>query len=140
LSLYFDASALLPIFVAEPASARVDRFLDQTSEALLVSEFASAEVASALSRSVRTGRLGGADAKERLFEFDAWKAALAEAIEVEGADVRGAGLIVRRFDLMLRTPDALHVAICRRLGAQLVTLDIRLAEAASKLGVTLATI
>ena len=42
---------------------------------------------------------------------------------------------VRRFDLALRAPDALHLAIARRLDATLVTLDRRLAAAAGELGI-----
>ena len=37
---------------------------------------------------------------------------------------------------MLRAPDALHAAICRRLGLTLVTLDRRLEAAARRLGLT----
>jgi hypothetical protein len=46
-----------------------------------------------------------------------------------------AGVFVRRFDLALRVPDALHLAIARRLDVALVTLDRRLATAAGELGV-----
>lgn len=46
-----------------------------------------------------------------------------------------AGVFVRRFDLALRVPDALHLAIVRRLGVALVTLDRRLATAAGEFGV-----
>jgi hypothetical protein len=42
---------------------------------------------------------------------------------------------VRRFDLLLRAPDALHAAICRRLDLTLVTLDQRLAKAAREVGI-----
>ncbi len=47
---------------------------------------------------------------------------------------RSADIYVRRFELKLRTPDALHAAICRRTGSTLVTLDQRLADAAGELG------
>ena len=57
------------------------------------------------------------------------------AAEIHAADVRLADAYVRRFDLGLRTPDALHLAIARRLDATLVTLDPRLAIAARELGV-----
>ena len=36
---------------------------------------------------------------------------------------------------MLRTPDALHIAICHRVKDVLVTLDRRLLEAAGLLGI-----
>ncbi len=44
-------------------------------------------------------------------------------------------IYVRRFDLALRAPDALHLAIARRLDATLVTLDRRRAAAAGELGI-----
>jgi predicted nucleic acid-binding protein len=138
LSLYLDASVLLPTLINEAGSASVDRLLGQSSGALFISEFAVAEVASALSRSVRTGRLDDEDARERLNDFDAWRAAQAENIDVESTDVRSAGLIVRQFDLMLRTPDALHIAICHRLGASMATLDRKLAAASATLGLSVA--
>jgi uncharacterized protein len=46
-----------------------------------------------------------------------------------------ANIFVHRFDLMLRAPDALHAAVCQRLGLTLVTLDQPLARAATALGV-----
>jgi predicted nucleic acid-binding protein len=42
---------------------------------------------------------------------------------------------VRRFALGLRTPDALHLAICRRLDLPLLTFDRRQAAAAAALGI-----
>jgi len=135
LSLYIDPSALLPAFVEEARSDTVDRLLRTSNEALCVSEFAAAEFASALSRLVRTHVLDQDLALQRLADFDAWRAAEAVLIDVESADIRSASIIVRRFDLMLRTPDALHVAIARRLGAALVTFDHRLATAARAMGV-----
>ena len=37
---------------------------------------------------------------------------------------------MRRFELMLRAPHALHAALCRRANLTLLTLDRRLAAAA----------
>jgi predicted nucleic acid-binding protein len=54
---------------------------------------------------------------------------------VHAADARLAYAYVRRFDLRLRAPDALHLAIARRLDAALVTLDRRMAAAAKEFGV-----
>lgn len=135
MKAYLDASALLPMLIAEPGSAAVDAFMESATDGLVVSEFAAAEVASALSRLVRTDRLGGADASARLADFDAWRATAAEDVELNAADVRLAHLYVRRFELMLRAPDALHAAICRRADLVLITLDRRLAGAADALGV-----
>ena len=135
MSAYFDASAILPALIEEPASAAVDDFMLACENDIVVSDFAAAEVASALSRLVRMGELTAADAGARLADFDAWRAAATSNLDVQASDIRLANVFVRRFDLMLRAPDALHVAICRRSGDRLITLDRRLASAARDLGV-----
>lgn len=134
MSVYLDASVILPVLIEEPASALVDRFIEGLTEQPIISEFAAAEVASALSRLVRTRLMDAADAAERLADLDAWRAH-ARDVDVQPADIRLAHVFVRRFDLMLRAPDALHAAICRRGEHLLVTLDRRLALAAADLGV-----
>jgi predicted nucleic acid-binding protein len=135
LSAYLDASVLLPTLIEEPASAAVDAYMQIVGPELLISDFAAAEVASALSRLVRMGRLIEADALRRLADFDAWRAAMSTTVDTHAADMRLANIYVRRFDLMLRAPDALHIAMARRLDASLTTLDRRLAAAARDLGV-----
>jgi uncharacterized protein len=135
LSWYLDASVMIPILVKEPASAAVDAFMSSVQQEPWVSDFAAAEVASALSRLVRTGRLEASVGAASLSDFDVWRAAMTRPAEMHAADIRLAGVFVRRFDLALRVPDALHLAIARRLDVALVTLDRRLATAAGELGV-----
>ncbi len=132
---YLDASAILPTLIDEPGSPVVDAFITAASEPLVVSEFAATEVASAVSRLVRTGLIDPEDAVLRLSDFDAWRTCAALEMDFQASDVRLAQVYVRRFDLMLRAPDALHAAACRRAGHKLVTLDKRLAFAAEALGV-----
>ena len=134
MSAYLDASVLLPTIIEEPASAAVDRFCVEWPDTLVVSDFAAAEVASGLSRLVRTRQLEPEDARARLTDFDAWRTGATVGFDLVASDARLANIYVRRFDLMLRAPDALHTAICRRLGLTLVTLDRRLATAARELG------
>jgi hypothetical protein len=136
VSAYLDASVLLPTIVEERASSSVDDFLLASIELWFVSDFAVAEVASGLSRLVRMDRLDALDAAGRLEDFDIWRAAKTSTVDLAAADCRLANAYVRRFDLALRAPDALHVAICRRLDLALVTLDRRLAAAAEALGVS----
>ena len=136
MSAYLDASVILPTLVKEAGSDRIDQFLVQTSETFVVSEFAAAEVASALSRLVRTGRLDAGDAVSRLTDFDVWRASATTDYEFRSADIRLANVFVRRFDLMLRAPDALHAAACQNANLLLVTMDRRLARAAEALGVS----
>ena len=133
---YLDASAILPLLIEEPGSAAVDRFLATAAQPLIVSEFAAAEVASALSRLGRTQALEGPqDAVRRLADFDSWRASSTGDIDLSAADIRLASMFVRRFDLMLRAPDAIHAAVCQRADLLLVTMDPRLARAAQELGV-----
>ncbi len=135
MSAYLDASVILPTLIDELGSTAVDRFISETEEPLIISEFTGAEVASALSRLVRTGMLDASDALARLADFDAWRAAATVDLDFQASDARLASVFVRRFDLMLRAPNALHAAACRRDDLLLVTLDKRLAVAAAELGI-----
>ncbi len=135
MSRYLDASVILPTIVDGPASAAVDAFIIANLNHLVISDFAAAEVAAALSRLVLMHKMDAADAAERMADFDAWRAEATDAVEVHASDVRLSNVLVRRFDLMLRAPDALHAAICRRTGDDLVTLVERMANAASALGI-----
>jgi hypothetical protein len=140
LSLDLDASALVTILIEEQSSAGVETFLAEAQSDLWVSTFGSAQVASAISRLVRMGNIVSVAGEASLARHDAWVAGAANLADIEGDDVRQAARLVRRFDLMLRTPDALHLAVCQRLGARLVTLDRRLTKTAERLGIGVAAI
>ena len=135
MTLYLDASALVTRVTEERASGAVDAVLARHPTGVGVSEFAAAEVASALSRLVRMRLISREDGEARLVDFDAWRSMRADLVEIESSDFHLANIFVRRFDLMLRAPDALHAAVCRRLGLTMVTLDQRLARAAAALDV-----
>jgi uncharacterized protein len=135
LSVYLDTSVLLPTLIAEPTTEAVYDCLGAADQELLISDFAAAELASALSRLVHMDLLTDTDASARLADFDAWRAAMSSPVDIASSDARLSYIYVRRFDLGLRAPDALHLAIARRLDATLVTLDQRLATAARELGV-----
>lgn len=132
---YLDASVLVPILLEELASPIVDAWIKATDARLLVSDLAAAEVSSAISFALRTGRATLTGAERRLREFDGWRANLTFDAETRPEDIRMADGFVRRFDLKLRPPDAIHAATALRIGATLITLDRRLLLAASALGV-----
>lgn len=132
---YLESSALVSLFLPDRHTAAIRAFLAGRPGTVLTSLFGAAEYASALSIALRTGRLTAEQADRALRVFDAWSATGALVVDVDPADLRLAGGFVRRFDLGLRAPDALHVAICRRLGAALGTFDERQALAAGALGV-----
>jgi predicted nucleic acid-binding protein len=104
VSLYLDASAILPIFVAELTSTTVTAFMGAAEEALVVNEYAAAEVASGFSRLTRMGALSDEAAGARLNDFDAWRAALTEdARPPAGGGGAGSG---RAGDMPRMTPMA----------------------------------
>ena len=135
MSHYLDASAIVPLLVEEASSPAVGAYIAGAGGPIIISDFAAAEFASALSRLVRMSLIARDAADILLREFDVWRASVTIGVEIVSADIRLANLFVRRFDLGLRTPDALHTAICQRGSHTLVTLDTRLATAAEALGI-----
>lgn len=133
---YLDASVLVSLLLGEPSSAVVERWIADVELPLLVSDFAAAEVSSAVALAVRQGRETAENGAGRLSDFDNWRTeAPTVPIAIHPEDIRMADQIVRAFDLGLRAPDAVHLATAQRLNARLITLDRRLLRAASALGV-----
>lgn len=132
---YLEPSALVSLFLPDRHTATIRTWLGQAPGPLAISTFGAAEFASALSIALRVGRLVTHQADRVLRVFDVWAASDAATLDIDPADHRAAASFVRRFDLALRAPDALHVALCRRLGLALVTFDQRQGAAAQALGV-----
>lgn len=66
-------------------------------------------------------------------ELSALSSGFADRVEIAPGDIAAATLLVRRHDLKLRAPDAIHIAAAERLTTTLVTLDINMAAAARAL-------
>ncbi|SFS81024.1 type II toxin-antitoxin system VapC family toxin [Brevundimonas viscosa] len=132
---YFDASALAAVLLDEPARQQVNDHLAAADSAPVVSDFAVAEVSAAISRLIRMELRTPAEAGMLIEGLDQWVGETGGPVSLDVLDAREATLLVRRFDLKLRAPDALHLAICRRLEARLVTLDNTLTAAARALDV-----
>jgi hypothetical protein len=130
VSLYLDASVIVPPLVPEPGSAAALRFLRTATDELLVSEYTASEVASAISRLLRTQKIDRPTADAALDQFDEWRRTDTERVQIIEVDLEVMSRLVRRFELKLRSPDALHLAISIRLRATLVTADGGLAGAA----------
>lgn len=135
MSYYLDASVLVPRLLDEPMTEAVQHFVVAHDGSLHISDFAAGEVSSAIAKAVRDRRIAVVDAAARLADFDVWRTATTiEAVMVR-ADLIAADAMVRRFDLKLRLPDAIHAASCQRFGLTLVTFDKRLSDAARALGI-----
>ena len=135
MSLYLDASVLLPLVVIEPQHPNLWDFLELQPKPLIVTSFARGEAASALSRLVRTRRLTADEARAGLTDLDAWLKRVCVSPGVEDGDIRTGTRFVERFDLALKLPDAVHLACAKRLGHPLVTLDRLLHHAADALDI-----
>jgi uncharacterized protein len=133
LILYLDASVLVAALTLDPLSHRAADLLSREAHALLVSDFARAEFASAIARRVRARELTRDEGFLAFAHLDSWCVAPAQAVLIVPEDVADASLLIRRLDLNLRTPDALHLAAARRLGATLATFDTKLADVATAL-------
>jgi len=140
IELYLDASFIVALLTSEPASHRVDRFIQSNPGVLLTSNFAAAEFASAISRLVRMREIPIEEGRIILSAFDRWAQTAAIEIEISAADIALSTSFLRRLDLPLRTPDAIHIAAALRLEAGLATLDRRTAANARALGLEVADI
>jgi predicted nucleic acid-binding protein len=135
--IYFDASVLVPLLVADTHTRRASAWYSTLSASVIVSDLASLEVSAVLSRDLRTGRLTLSAAESALLDFDAMRASC-ERLSHGAPDFVLAERMVRDFSTKLAAADALHLASVKNASATLATFDARLAEAAKAKGVEVA--
>ncbi len=134
--LYLDTSVLVAALTHAAETARMQRWLgDQDPELLAISDWVTAEFSSALSIKLRSGRIEPQHRAEALAMFTTMSAETFTRLPVSGAQFRAAARFADQHALGLRAGDALHLAICADHGATLCTLDRRLSETGSALGV-----
>ncbi len=133
MTLYLDTSVLVSLFIqdafTDPARSGV---LGQTVQ---VSDFAGAEFGAAVARRVRLGELTAEQALGVFADFDVWVSRSTHRAVTEHVDIAVSAGLVRRLELALRAPDALHLAICERVGGVLFTFDLGMKAAAQTLGI-----
>jgi uncharacterized protein len=136
---FWDASAIVPLVIAEPATAAMQALAEQ-DPAMLVWWATEVECASAIARLERDGAL---DESAVIEAFDRLKQLAGGWHEVDPSDaVREAAIRFLRVH-PFRTADALQLAAAfiaaerRPSSLDLVTLDDRLAGAARKEGFAL---
>jgi predicted nucleic acid-binding protein len=134
VSVYVDASVLVALFTNDALAGRADAYLRTNPTVLIVSDFAAAEFASAVARRVRIRDISCRGARLVLASFDDWIARATARIFTSSEDVASAAILLRRFDLPLRTPDAMNLAIALRVGAEVLTFDQKMAASARNLG------
>ena len=138
MSIYLDTSVLVGLFVAHDGFATRARALaDAHAFDPIVSDFVITEFASVIARLTRMNSPGEAQAREIFAEFDAWAGKYADLAEVVGSDIQTAEAFIRRLNLNIRAPDAINLAIAKRLGAPIATFDHGMAANAKVLGIAL---
>jgi predicted nucleic acid-binding protein len=130
--LYVDASALAKLYLPEPESDELDRFLLGRID-LVLSELSITEVVSAVARRRREGALTQAQAN-RIRDAvlaDAGGGAFRRLDLSPATHRRAEQLLLSAGTVPLRTLDALHIALALSGDAMsIVTFDVRMEEAA----------
>ena len=132
---YLDTSVVVSLFERETTTERAIQWLEhQDRTALAGSDWLWTEVSSALARKVRTGRLSSEDHLDALSRIRLGLAPQIINLPIAAVDFQTAASFCDRSETSLRAGDALHLAVAVRAGYTLVTMDKRLASAASQLG------
>lgn len=136
MRVYLDADILVSLLSPDANTPRAQAAVGKRLPQVVVSDFGGAEFASAISRRVRMREIPAAEGRSILSDYDRWIAATAEVERILPTDVALCASYLRRLDLPVRTPDALHIALASRLGAAILSLDKQLLSSAAKLGVS----
>ena len=132
--IYWDTSALVPYYLPEPLSDRVQVLLRESEPA--ISWLVELEFFSMLSRRVQTRELDcrHAERVKSLF-LSHVEDGFYHRLPLEATHFRMARDWIGQLDLSLRAPDALHIAVASKQGLPLITADKVLARSAEALGV-----
>ena len=133
---YLDTSVLVAAMTNEAETEGIQRWLgQQAGDELAISDWVVTEFSSALSIKLRTGQIGAVHRADVLATFNRLATESFTVVSVSRLQFRTAARFVEQHVLGLRAGDSLHLAICADHGATLCTLDRRLSDAGSALGV-----
>jgi predicted nucleic acid-binding protein len=138
LKAYLDTSVIVALLIEDRLAERASSFLSRHEPIIFISDFAAAEFSATLGRRIRMRELTKIAAKAAISNFDSWRRDESQIVALAARDVVAADGFLRRLDLTLLAPDALHIAICQRIGAALATFDEKMAASARVLGVDVA--
>jgi predicted nucleic acid-binding protein len=132
--LYLDTAIVLTLFVREPMSESVGKWLASRRQPLAFSDWGLTECASALGIRLRRHELDTDSAARAFRAITAFANESCELVACGGHHQKEAQGLLARFDLPLRAGDALHLAISQHIQATLVTCDKQLIAAAKAIG------
>jgi predicted nucleic acid-binding protein len=135
VNAYVDTSALASALYNDVFAERSRRALAANAGSLSHSDFAATEFASVVARRVRANEFSIAQAEDSFRKFDATIGRILTRVPLDPSDIGAAERLVKRFELGLKAPDAIHLAVVLRLNLSLLTFDRGMARAASSLGI-----
>lgn len=134
--IYLDTSVLAPLYWAEALSDAIEDLLSHEESKPAVSQLVEVELVSALSRRVRIKEISQEQAKAIVQQFQIdLDADLYVRLTLEAIHYQMARDWMSQFDTVLRTLDALHLAVAASNKILLVTADEGLAKSAVALGI-----
>jgi predicted nucleic acid-binding protein len=134
-AVYLDSSVVVAYYLPEPISERVQA-LYGTCSSPVISDLVELEVIAALSLRHRIGDLTHVEAGRVMSLFNEHlEAGLYAQRRLLRDHYRWARDAISRFDLPLKSPDALHLAAAQSDRLSLITADRQLARNADALGV-----
>jgi len=135
--IYLDTSAVVPVFIREPASEAVDAWLESCSETLVSSDWLVTEFASALSIKVRRGEINTKQAAAAWKDFGDFCTSGLRLLPVSRTVFEDAATMTRQASSGLRAGDSLHMAVVLEAGIkELATADEVLARNAKAKGLS----
>lgn len=131
--VYLDTSVVVAYYVPEPLSTRVQAIYDALT-APAISELVELEFFAAVSLRLRVGDLERAQVEQivRLF-LRHLQGGWYTRVQLHAGHYRRAQGFIARFELPLKAPDALHLAVSAAEGQQIITADRQLARNAEAL-------
>jgi uncharacterized protein len=138
--LYFDTSFIVPYFLPEATSDRIQQFFSaRQGDELTISHWTRVEFSSMLAREVRVGGLAEQAARDADARFESTMTQSFAIVLPDRNDFDLCKRYLQRFETALRVGDALHLAIASNRGAQaFYTLDRKLLKAGRFLGLPVA--
>ena len=135
MTLYLDASIVVPLLVEEPMTATITGWLARQQVPLNIGRLAIGECASAISRRRRRNELSETESERALATLDELATEMLTVVDNLPADIAHAARLVRVPFPKLLMGDAIHIATCHRLGLTLATHDADLLLIAEREGV-----
>ena len=138
---YADTCLLLSLFFHDSGTRAALAWLDEAgADTGVITPWTRTEFVSAAGIMARRGDISPTLHHEGLSRFDRFVTARLAVEAIETTDFDRAQYWIGDVRSGLRAGDALHLAVCARLNAQLSTADETLAKAASTVGVSVRTV